>query len=771
MRPLRAKSVKRFPEAVKNTSKQNPFRFQEYRKQIAGVFILAFIITFLFPRGRSFQFADLKEGRVYVGPEIIAPFTFPINKSSEEYEADRRRAHDSVPPVFVVSDSVVQHQKDSMVGVIGQIDQLLRSPETTTQDMQVLMRESGVVISDEAILLVLFGFPEKVERAADTATQAIVQNRLAAFEDIAQAALVSLREIYKAGVLNVGKNIFSPTITKLSISRKQDGGVEELEEINYYQSVPEAQNTLLELLRKSDLREEHKIKVAYQIAVNFLQPNVFYAQDEHQKRIEDAVAIVPLAKDQVLAGERIIDGHQRITQQHIEKLNSFAVAKAERGEVSYFWKRLLPAVGKFFLTLLILSILVIYLWRARRSIIFDTKRMLLIALIILLMSLFTFIVNRFDLSAYLIPVAMAAVIVTIFFDADVGLVTAVVLSLLVGAMRGNEYAISLISIFASTIVILTVSKVRTRNWVLHAMAATIGAYLLANTVHDVVSYLSFSDMAKNWLFGIINGFFTPIFAYGLVVIFEFIFDLTTDMTLLELSDLNQPLLRQLAMRAPGTYHHSIVVGNLAEAAAEAIGGNALLARVGSYYHDIGKIEKPEYFIENQNKGHNPQEKLTPTMSSLILLNHVRKGAEMAHSHGLPKEIDDFINQHHGTSLMNYFYQKALEQNDGANVSQNEFRYPGPKPHSKETAIVMLADAIEATSRTLKDPSPSRIKNMVESFIDERFKSGELDESPLTLQDLTKISEAFQKILNGIFHSRIDYPSSNGESSEKKEKSS
>jgi membrane-associated HD superfamily phosphohydrolase len=316
--------------------------------------------------------------------------------------------------------------------------------------MQVLMRESGVVISDEAILLVLFGFPEKVERAADTATQAIVQKRLAAFEDIAQAALVSLREIYKAGVLNVEKNIFSPTITKLSISRKQDGGVEELEEINYYQSVPEAQNTLLELLRKSDLREEHKIKVAYQIAVNFLQPNVFYAQDEHQKRIEDAVAIVPLAKDQVLAGERIIDGHQRITQQHIEKLNSFAVAKAERGEVSYFWKRLLPAVGKFFLTLLILSILVIYLWRARRSIIFDTKRMLLIALIILLMSLFTFIVNRFDLSAYLIPVAMAAVIVTIFFDADVGLVTAVVLSLLVGAMRGNEYAISLISIFAST---------------------------------------------------------------------------------------------------------------------------------------------------------------------------------------------------------------------------------------------------------------------------------------------------------------------------------
>ena len=211
------------------------------------------------------------------------------------------------------------------------------------------------------------------------------------------------------------------------------------------------------------------------------------------------------------------------------------------------------------------------------------------------------------------------------------------------------------------------------------------------------------------------------------------------------------------MEAPGTYHHSIVVGNLAEAATEAVGGNPLLARVGAYYHDIGKIEKPEYFVENQARGRNPQEKLTPTMSSLILLNHVRKGAEMARNYNLPKEIEAFIYEHHGTSLMSYFYQKAVEQSDGEEISQNEFRYPGPRPKSRETAIVMLADAIEAASRTLKDPSPSRIKGIVEQLIDERFKSGELDESPLTLQDLSKIAEAFQKILIGIFHARIEYP--------------
>ncbi|MBN1542093.1 HDIG domain-containing protein [candidate division KSB1 bacterium] len=770
MRLSKSKSFRKYPEVLKSVVSHRKFRLQDYRIQLVGLFILTLLITLMFPRGKSFQFADLKEGRVYVGPEIIAPFTFPVNKSADEYEVDRRRARQSVPPVFVFSDSVAEHQLDAMIKLIGQVDRLLRSPETQVEDLQRLMRDAGVVISSEDVQLVLLGFPETNERFPASINPGIVQRRILEFETIAKAALAVTREIFKAGVLSVDKSQFSAGTDKLSISRSGQDHIEELEEMNYYQSIVDSRNTLLELLRKDTDLQEREVKIAYQIAVNFLQPNVLYDQVEHQRRIEDAVATVPLAKDQILAGERIIDSHQRITRQHIEKLNSFAVAKAERGEVSSFWKRAVPAVGKFLFTLFILSILVIYLYRARRPIVLDLKRLLLIALIILLVSLFTFIVTRFDLSAYLIPVAMAAIIITIFFDADVGLVTAVALSLLTGAMRGNEYSITFISLFASTIVILTVSKVRTRNWVLHSMGATIAAYLLAITVHDFVSYISFSDMAKNWLFGMINGFFAPIFAYGMVIIFEFAFDLTTDMTLLELSDLNQPLLRQLAMRAPGTYHHSIVVGNLAEAATEAIGGNPLLARVGSYYHDIGKMEKPEYFVENQTKGHNPQEKLTPSMSSLILLNHVRKGADMAHSQGLPREIEDFIYEHHGTGLMGYFYQKALEQSDGENISANEFRYPGPRPRKKETAIVMLADAVEATSRTLKDPTPSRIKNVVENLIDERFKSGELDDSPLTLQDLSKISEAFQKILNGIFHSRIDYPAGNGESGEKKEKS-
>ena len=259
------------------------------------------------------------------------------------------------------------------------------------------------------------------------------------------------------------------------------------------------------------------------------------------------------------------------------------------------------------------------------------------------------------------------------------------------------------------------------------------------------------------MYGVMNGFLAPLFAYGLQVIFENIFDIVTDMRLLELSDLNSRILRKLAIRAPGTYHHSLMVGNLAEAAAEAIGAKALLSRVGSYYHDIGKIEKPEYFIENQIKSRNPHEKLSPSMSCLILTNHVRKGLEIAKEEKLPKEIRDFIAEHHGTNMMSYFYQKAEEKVSVEEIDESNFRYPGPKPSTKETGIVMLADAIEAASRTLKEPSASRIRGMVKAIVQDRFKESELDECPLTLRELTKITDSFETVLLGTFHARIEYP--------------
>jgi putative nucleotidyltransferase with HDIG domain len=261
--------------------------------------------------------------------------------------------------------------------------------------------------------------------------------------------------------------------------------------------------------------------------------------------------------------------------------------------------------------------------------------------------------------------------------------------------------------------------------------------------------------------GLSGGFISGIIATGLVPLVEVLFSYTTDIKLLELSNLNHPLLRDLIVRAPGTYHHAIVTGSLVEAAAEAIDANPLLARVGAYYHDIGKMRKPIYFIENQKGIENKHDKLSPSMSALILISHVKDGVEKAREYKLGNAMKDIIQQHHGTSLISFFFKraKAVEEASHADyvVDEKDFRYPGPKPQTKEAGLVMLADAVEAASRTLTDPTPARIQGLVKRIITNVFADGQLDETPLTLNDLHLIAKSFNRILTGMFHHRIEYP--------------
>ena len=270
---------------------------------------------------------------------------------------------------------------------------------------------------------------------------------------------------------------------------------------------------------------------------------------------------------------------------------------------------------------------------------------------------------------------------------------------------------------------------------------------------------------------LLSGIITSAVVFLFIGIFERIFDVTTDLALLELSDLNHPLLKRLSVEAPGTFHHTIVVGNLAEAASKDIGANSLLSRVGCYYHDIGKMLKPEYFVENQMEAMNKHEKLTPNMSYLILVNHVKKGLDLAEKYKLPNLVKQFIPEHHGTSLITYFYNKAKETIDGKDLSEDDFRYPGPKPRSKETAIAMLADTVEAASRTLQNPTAQRIRNFTDTLINHKIDEGQLTESNLTLKEIDQIKRAFIPILMGIHHLRIEYPGeSTGDKKREAEKS-
>jgi putative nucleotidyltransferase with HDIG domain len=262
--------------------------------------------------------------------------------------------------------------------------------------------------------------------------------------------------------------------------------------------------------------------------------------------------------------------------------------------------------------------------------------------------------------------------------------------------------------------------------------------------------------------GFIGGVLAGVISTGIIPLAEMIFDFTTDMKLLELANLDQPLLRELMVQAPGTYHHSVIVSNMVEATAEAVKANPLLAKVSAYYHDIGKMGKPLYFIENQVGDENRHDKLAPSMSNLILISHVKEGVELAQKHKLGREIIDIIQQHHGKSLINYFYNKAKEQavNRGgknSRVKQEDFRYPGPRPQTKEAGLVMLADMVEAAARSLTNPSPARIQGTVQKIINKAFADGQLDDCELTLKDLNEIATGFNKTLGGIFHHRVEYP--------------
>ncbi len=359
-------------------------------------------------------------------------------------------------------------------------------------------------------------------------------------------------------------------------------------------------------------------------------------------------------------------------------------------------------------------------------------------------------------------------LLSMLLDFGIAFIGTVTLSLILGAILGNDYTLTFMTLIVGSIAVFSVQKIRNRGQMFRAILYILLGYLGVQLIFGLFHFESMKEILKDFgVYLLPNAILIPTVVFLMIGLFERLFDVTTDITLLELSDLNHPLLKQLSVRAPGSFHHSIVVANLAEAAALAVPRtNALLTRVGCYFHDVGKMLKPEYFVENQMSGVNKHDNLTPRMSSLILVNHVKSGYELAEKYNLPKAVKQFIPEHHGTSLITYFYRKALENKNATDIEESNFRYPGPMPQSKETGIAMLADTVEAASRTLQNPTPQRIRNLVDSLVDKKIEEGQLDNCDLTLKHINDIKNAFIPILTGIHHVRIEYP---GEPSEKEKK--
>lgn len=718
-------------------------------------------VVALFPRGKSYQFVDLKEGEIYVGEQIVAPFDFSINKTNEQYDKDKQSARRSVAPVFVRIDSISYTHIQKLQMLLDSTEVVLRGElddSTKTSRLKNLFGNYKILVPDEDLTFFLKKLRVSQSKPATTRSKTKIAEQGETKEIVEvkrfHDALISIaRDIYTVGILNVSVKDLPNNPDKIAID---DGKNELVGQISGYYDI-ESLNTATREKLRNNFEFDNAVKAGNFLLSTLIRPNIYYKEDETNNRIKAAEALVPKARGTVLKDEKIIDSHEKINKEHIQKLNSLAEALELRVDDSNIASFIVPLLGKTIFVILSISLLAGFLFLYEKKLFSDTRKILMIAITILLVVFLGRFIGELSSSEYLIPVAIASMLLTIFYNAKIGFMGTITLALLLGGMRGNDFGIAIITLVVGSASTLSVRRVRSRSWVFQSILWITGGYIVSIIALELSRYSAIDNSLYSLLFGVINGFLSPVLTYGLMVIFEYLFDMTTDATLLELSDLNKPLLRKLAMRAPGTYHHSILVGSLSETAAEAIGANSLLTRVGSYYHDIGKMDKPEYFVENQKGGKNPHDKLSPSMSYLIIVNHVKRGLEMAQEYKLPKEIQAFIAEHHGTNLISYFYSKALDKNDETEINETDFRYPGPKPQTKETGIVMLADSVEATSRTLKDPSVSRLRGMVNSIIDDRFKNCELDESPLTLRELTLIQEAFVQILTGIFHGRIEYP--------------
>ena len=573
----------------------------------------------------------------------------------------------------------------------------------------------------------------------------------------------ALSDILRAGVLDQAK--VSRGRGFVSIRR---GNTEDVVPFDRVYDLGEAVNSVAELCDRV-AGNTVLTSIAAKIARAALRPNLAYDQAETTREIQAAEENVARSVGFVQENERIVGRHDRITEENKLKLDSFQKARVERGAELSDWKH---SVGIAINVVLVLGLYSIYLFLFRKRIFHDNSKLTLVALLLLMETFFGYVTSSVNLPEpldYLIFVPAASMLLTIIFDSRVAFYGTVTMALLIGGIKGNDYGIALTSLVAGSLGAYTVRDIRNRTQIFRSLMFIFLGYLLSILTVSFERNENINTILTSLTYAMANAIFSPVLTYGLLIFFERVFRITTDLTLLELSDFNQPLLRRLAEDAPGTFHHSMLLGNLSEAAAEAIGANSILARVGADYHDIGKMVKPEYFVENQVGPVNRHNRLKPRMSARIIASHVKEGVDLGKQYGLPEKILDFIPQHHGTTLISYFYDKALTQAERKNakegVEEADFRYPGPKPQSREAGIVMLADSVEASTRALGEITPQSLEEAIESMIKQRFMEGQLDYCDLTLRDLTRIKDAFLKVLLGIHHQRIQYPEQRREDEE------
>jgi putative nucleotidyltransferase with HDIG domain len=601
---------------------------------------------------------------------------------------------------------------------------------------------------------------EPASEAAEAAAPASESRRADyRFSELSQNAMKLLQDVLEEGV--IGKEVALPILeqrgpdAEIQLVKLRKEPNERLAKVADLKRVDTAKAEVLSRARQ--LYPDQALGSAVgAVASQFVTPTLTMDSEETLKRRQQAADEAEPVKKPVRRNERIIGAGVEWTDQAIQTIEDYKKALSEARGME---RRVRASVGHT----IILLLLMLGMARALTIIapqVYSSLRHVAVAL--LAVTVMVGVAKAFSLlnqSGYLVPVAAAPILLAILMDKRVGLLAGAVLAVLVSMVYGNSWSVLAIVTSGSLAGVLGVVSVRKRSDLVRP-GLIVGIVTIAVTVA-----LGFIGDTMRWSAeglepvrdAAINGLLVMMLVPGTLSLFESAFRITTDIHLLELTDLNHPILRRMMMEAPGTHHHNLMVGNLAEVAAESIGANSLMARVCSYYHDIGKLNRPEYFSENQTD-HNRHDGLSPTMSSRIIARHVKDGVELAREYGLCQPVIDIIEQHHGTDLIRFFYEKALQSDKHDNgVREEDFRYPGPKPQSREAAVVMVADCIESASRSLTNLTPARLHAVADKIISTRFADGQFDNCDLTLKDLHVIAGSIVRLLTSAHHKRVEYP--------------
>ncbi|MDK9698736.1 MAG: HDIG domain-containing protein [bacterium] len=701
---------------------------------IATVLLVGFL-----PGPLGNEFADLREGAV-APRDVNAPFDFEILKDPDRLAQERFDARRSVAPVVELNDTLLARLKQQFAALLSRIDAELNKPQTQLSTEQFISSLTETVNAEYGFFL--------PKDACSWIIDTYSQDQHAITDAFARWRRLQTA-LFAQGILRGETEKLGLTVTA------KEGINTNRREVASFILESDLQEVLLAKLREQEPSEE-AIRTGYAMLRPFLSADWISNEAETERLRVAAAAGIPSAQGIVLKGERIIERGKRIDDKQLTILNSLQTKRDEMSVARGPLGMILPKVGTalavfLLLTLWILFLLVLRPQRMRRI----SDFVLGLLLVVLPLLLLTYVLLPSDWSYLYFPAGAFLMTIAILYDTEIALIATVALTGLAGLLSEGRISLVLYTALSSTTALVIVGRVSMRGHLFRATPVIFAVAVMVVSARAAFELMWSIETTFDLIAGAVAAVASPLVVFGLVFLAEKMFRVHTDLTYLELADFNRPVLRKLAFEAPGTFHHSILVGALAEAAARSIGANPILARCAAYYHDIGKLEQRDYFIENQSDQRNPHEELAPEVSADILRKHVSKGIEMARSIGLPEEIVAAIPEHHGTMVMRFFLHRA-EQERGT-VADSIFRYSGPRPRSKETALLMLADGCEAVSRTLKNSTPDELRQAVHQIVKDRVADGQLDHAPVSFIDLRRTETAFVKVLDGVLHKRITYP--------------